>query len=64
MSVSDVPKDLALPYVKSYRDSAGVLRRYFRKRVHKAVPLPGVPGSVEFMTAWNQIPSATIEEVC
>jgi integrase len=53
MPVFEMPKNLALPYVKSYRDGAGVLRRYFRKRGHKAVPLPGVPGSVEFMAAYQ-----------
>jgi integrase len=53
MLVSDVPKNLALPYVKSYRDSTGTMRRYFRKRGHKAVALPGVPGSADFMTAYQ-----------
>jgi integrase len=53
MLVSDVPKNLALPYVKRYRDSGGVLRHYFRKRGHKAVALPGVPGSADFMTAYQ-----------
>jgi hypothetical protein len=53
MVVSDVPKNLALPYVKSYRDSTGMMRRYFRRRCHKSVPLPGVPGSAEFMRAYE-----------
>jgi hypothetical protein len=53
MPVSDMPKNLALPYVKSYRDGGGTMRRYFRKRGCKAVPLPGVPGSAEFMAAYQ-----------
>jgi integrase len=53
MPVSDVPKNLVLPYIKSYRDSTGAMRRYFRKRGCKAVPLPGVPGSADFMRAYE-----------
>jgi integrase len=53
MLAIDMPKNLALPYVKRYRDSGGVLRHYFRKRGHKAVALPGVPGSAEFMRAYE-----------
>lgn len=53
MLVSDVPKNLALPYVKRYRDSSGKLRHYFRKRGHKAVALPGAPGSAVFMRAYE-----------
>jgi site-specific recombinase XerD len=53
MLVPDVPKNLALPYVKRYRDTSGRLRHYFRKRRHKSVPLPGVPGSADFMAAYQ-----------
>jgi integrase len=53
MLVSDVPKNLALPYIKRYQDTSGRLRHYFRKRGHKSVPLPGVPGSAEFMSAYQ-----------
>jgi integrase len=53
MLVPDVPKNLALPYVKRYRDGGGKLRHYFRKRGHKAVSLPGMPGSVDFMAAYQ-----------
>jgi integrase len=53
MLVSDVPKNLALPYVKRYRDTSGRLRHYFRKRGHKEAPLPGAPGSAEFMSAYQ-----------
>jgi site-specific recombinase XerD len=42
-----------IPYVKVYTDRAGMVRRYFRKPGRKAVPLPGVPGSAEFMAAYQ-----------
>jgi integrase len=42
-----------IPYVKTYTDRHGRVRRYFRKPGRKAVPLPGVPGSAEFMDAYQ-----------
>jgi enterobacteria phage integrase len=36
-----------------YLDKAGTVRRYFRKRGCKPVVLPGVPGSREFMEAYE-----------
>jgi hypothetical protein len=44
---------IRIPYVKEYVDKAGTVRRYFRKRGCKAVALPGVPGSLEFMEAYQ-----------
>jgi integrase len=45
---------IRLPYVKSYTDRTGTVRRYFRKRGCKPVPLSGVPGSAEFMAAYQE----------
>ena len=42
-----------IPYVNKYADRHGRVRHYFRKRGHKAVPLPGIPGSAEFMAAYQ-----------
>jgi integrase len=44
---------IRIPYVKAYTDRHGKVRRYFRKPGCKAVPLPGVPGSTEFMAAYQ-----------
>ena len=44
---------LRLKYVHEYRDRHGHLRRYFRKPGCKRVPLPGLPGSLEFMSAYQ-----------
>src|SRR5262249_16807498 len=44
---------LPLRYVNEYRDVRGKLRRYFRRRGQKKIPLPGLPGSAEFMTAYQ-----------
>jgi hypothetical protein len=52
MLVSEMPKNLTLPYVKRYRDGYGKLRHYFRKRGHKIVALPGIPVSAQFMRAY------------
>jgi integrase len=42
-----------LPYVKVYRDRDGRMRHYFRRRGQKDVPLPGLPGSEQFMQAYQ-----------
>jgi integrase len=44
---------IRIPYVKEYVDQTGAVRRYFRKRGCKSVALPGVPGSREFMAAYE-----------
>ena len=42
-----------LLYVNEYRDRHGKLRRYFRRPGCRAIPLPGLPGSIEFMAAYQ-----------
>jgi integrase len=44
---------IRLEYVHEYRDRHGKLRRYFRRRGFKRIPLPGMPGSPEFMEAYQ-----------
>jgi hypothetical protein len=41
-----------LQHVNKFTDRHGKVRRYFRRPGQKAVPLPGEPGSVEFLTAY------------
>lgn len=42
-----------LRYVQAFTDRHGVERRYFRKPGQRKVPLPGLPGSREFMEAYQ-----------
>jgi integrase/recombinase XerD len=44
---------LRLKYVNSFPDRHGRPRHYFRRPGHRSVPLPGLPGSPEFMTAYQ-----------
>jgi hypothetical protein len=44
---------IRLPYIQEYRDRAGKVRRYFRRPGFKRVCLPGVPGSPQFMSAYE-----------
>ena len=47
---------IRLKYVNAFqnrRRKNGELRYYFRRRGFKAVPLPGLPGSEEFMAAYQ-----------
>lgn len=44
---------IRLQFIKQYRDRHGKVRRYFRRRGMKAVTLPGIPGSAEFMEAYQ-----------
>ena len=41
-----------LQFVHEYVDRHGHPRRYFRRRGYKKIPLPGVPGSEEYMAAY------------
>jgi integrase len=44
---------IKLRYINEYVDRQGKVRRYFRRRGGHAIPLPGLPGSIEFMTAYQ-----------
>jgi len=44
---------LRLRYVQRYRDCRGRLRHYFRRKGQPVIPLPGQPGSTEFMAAYS-----------
>src|SRR6516164_4337546 len=44
---------LKLRYVNEYRDRHGKIRRYFRRKGQRSIPLPGLPGSIEFMSAYQ-----------
>ena len=44
---------IRLPYISEYRDRHGKLRRYFRRRGGRSIALPGLPGSIEFMAAYQ-----------
>jgi hypothetical protein len=56
---------IRLKFVKAYVDRHGRPRHYVRKPGHKLVPLPGLPGSPEFMAAYARAleaaPKATSE---
>lgn len=41
-----------LPYVQVFKDRHGKLRHYYRRGRFPRIPLPGVPGSEEFMAAY------------
>src|ERR1700730_12169821 len=49
---------IRLAYVQEYRDRYGKPRRYFRRPGFKSVPLPGTPGSPQFMAAYETALSA------
>jgi site-specific recombinase XerD len=44
---------IRLPYISEYRDRHGKFRRYFRRRGGRSIALPGLPGSIEFMAAYQ-----------
>jgi integrase len=53
-----------LQFVHEYQDRHGHVRRYFRQRGKPLIPLPGSPGSPEFMTAYNAACAAmTVREI-
>ncbi len=45
---------MLLPYIHEFPDRHGKMRRYVRRRGFKRVPLPGSPGSEEFMEAYHR----------
>lgn len=44
---------LRLKYIHAYRDRHGKIRHYFRQLGQKDIPLLGLPGSAEFMAAYQ-----------
>jgi integrase len=44
---------IRLDFVQSFIDRHGRVRHYFRRRGFKRIPLPGLPGSQEFMAAYQ-----------
>jgi hypothetical protein len=44
---------IKLDYVKEYVDKTGKVRRYLRRKGKPSIPLPGLPGSDEFMAAYR-----------
>src|ERR1700730_15245721 len=44
---------IELPYVHEFRDRHGTFRRYFRRPGYKRVKLPGLPGSPEYLAAYQ-----------
>lgn len=53
---------IRLNYVHEYRDRHGKVRRYYRKG-GKRVPLPGIPGSADFMRAYQLAVSGKVAPV-
>ena len=53
--------NIRLKFVKSYVDQHGKVRHYVRRPGHKLVPLPGIPGSDEFMAAYAAAISTVAE---
>src|SRR3954454_24644115 len=45
--------NFALPNVHRFRDRHRTMRHYFRRKGYSRVALPGIPGSAEFMAAYN-----------
>src|SRR6516165_919276 len=57
---------IRLRYVNSFANRSrrsARLRYYFRRRGHKAIPLPGLPGSEEFMAAYSMALAALPESI-
>ena len=54
---------IKLPYVHEYRDRHGTLRRYVRRPGARRVALPGLPGSPEFMQAYQDAMTGPIPAV-
>src|SRR2546422_11211402 len=44
---------MRLKFVQAFIDSYGTARHYFRRPGFKRAPLPGLPGSPEFMEAYQ-----------
>jgi integrase len=51
--LKDAVAKIDLPYVQAFKDRHGRLRHYYRRPGYARLPLPGVPGSAEFMEAYK-----------
>lgn len=51
-----------LKHVHAFHDRHGRLRHYLRRPGHKAIPLPGEPGSREFLAAYQAAMQQTAQE--
>src|SRR5215468_7813468 len=51
---------IRLPYIQEYRDRHGKPRRYVRRSGTRRVALPGLPGSPEFMQAYQDAMSGPL----
>lgn len=58
--MTDMAK-IDLPYVQVFKDRHGKLRHYYRRGRFPRIPLPGTPGSDEFMAAYAQAHGRTDE---
>src|SRR5262249_4251618 len=54
---------LRLRYVQAWVDDEDRPHHYFRRRGYRRVPLPGMPGSSEFMAAYQVAPAQKAETV-
>jgi integrase len=54
---------IKLQYVKSYINRHGKVDHYFRRRRQPLVRLPGLPGSPEFMAAYNEALGSPVAQV-
>jgi integrase len=54
---------IRLEFVQAFIDRHGRVRHYFRRRGFKRVPLPGLPGSDEFMKAYRAALSGEPEPI-
>ena len=54
---------IQLKYVERFKDRHGTTRYYFRRRLGARTPLPGIPGSDEFMTAYQKALNAEVPEI-
>ncbi len=50
-----------LPFIHEYRDRHGKLRRYFKRKGGQGIPLPGIPGSDEFMAAYRAAEAGSVK---
>ena len=56
---------IELPHVQGFTDRHGKRRHYYRRKGVRRIPLPGVPGSADFMAAYAEaVEMSAPEEAC